>query len=406
MMSVGEMAERSLADRSGGHAVEKLREVVVVISGVEMYGIRNVLVTQWRHARHGGFRFSYLAAEDGECARALRAAGATVEVGGGRLALGHPGHPLLLPLFWLARLRDIYRAYAGIRRFLQEMPCEILYTHSSYSLAVSWLAARGLDRRLVCHLHHNLNTRRLAGLQRILVSLALAALADRLVAISDFVATSLWGPARRKVCRIDNGIDVRSIMTQVRGVAKDPRRIVLVGRLVAWKKQQVAIRALRLLHERGLDCQLELIGGPAIQAAPHYRDLCELVGTLGLGEHVRFAGVITPPYRRVAAAAICVSCSTREPFGLVVIEAAACGTAVVAADAGAMPELIEHRRTGLLFRPDDPTSLADALECLLRDSALRISLAEAARRQVVERYAIEGHLHTLRRCFDAVLVRS
>jgi glycosyltransferase involved in cell wall biosynthesis len=405
MVGVGETAERSTAGRSVGHAVEKLREVVVVISGVEMYGIRNVLLTQWRHARQGGLHLRYLAAEDGECARTLRAAGATVDIVGGRLA-PIPGHPLLLPLFWLARLRDVYRAYAGIRRFLQEMPCKILYAHSSYSLAVSWLAARGLDRRLVCHLHNNLNTRRLAGLQGILVSLALAALADRLVAISDFVATSLWGPARRKVCRIDNGIDVRSIMTQVRGVAKDPRRIVLVGRLVAWKKQQVAIRALRLLHERGLDCQLELIGGPVIQAAPHYQDLCELVGTLGLGEHVRFAGVITPPYRRVAAAAICVSCATREPFGLVVIEAAACGIAVVAADAGAMPELIEHRRTGLLFRPDDPTSLADALECLLRDSALRASLAEAARRQVVERYAIERHLHTLRRCFDAVLVRS
>lgn len=378
------------------------RRVITVIGGVEDFGLRTFLLTQFHHAERGGLCFSYLAVQDGACVAALRAAGAPVVVTGGDIALEHPGHPALLPLLWLARLPRLYRAYRGIRRLLQRDPADVVYTHSYYGLVICRLAARGLNRRVVGHLHSTLNRTRLAGLQRVLVSLVMAATADRLVAISDFVADSLWGPARRKVCRVDNGIDVRAVAAAVRGVVRHPRRIVVVGRLVAWKKQQVAIRAVKLLHERGLDCELEIIGGPVGPAAPRYRALRDLRDALGLTGQVRFAGVLSPPYRHMAAAAACVSCSTDEPFGLVVIEAAACGTVVVAAGAGAMQELIEDRESGLLFRPDDPVALADALERVLRDDALRTRLADAARKRALERYDIAGHLHALRRCLDAL----
>ena len=380
-----------------------MRQVAVVVAGVEDFGIRTLLLTQFRHAEQAGIRFRYLAVQEGECTRALRAAGAPVVVVGGQIALGHPGHPLLLPLFWLRRLPRLYRAYAGVRRHLQRQPAEILYTHAYDSLAIGRLAARGLGHRLVCHLHNALDRTRLLGLQRILASLVLAALADRLVAVSDFVAASLWGRARRKVRRVDNGIDGRAIQAAVQGVAKDARRIVIVGRLVSWKKQQIAVRAIQILRARGVDCELEIIGGPVDPAVHQYQTLRDLVGELGLADHVHFMGVLSPPYRRVASAVACVSCATREPFGLAVVEAMVCGTPVVAADAGAMAELIEDRTTGLLYRPDDPAALADALEDLLRDGALCAALSENARRRALSRYAVESHLRGLRACLDAAL---
>ena len=380
-----------------------MRQVIVVIAGVEDFGIRTLLLTQFRHAAQAGIRFRYLAVQEGECARALRAAGAPVVVVGGQIALGHPGHPLLLPLFWLRRLPRLYRACAGVRRHLQHEPAEIVYTHAYDSLAIGRLAARGLDRRHVCHLHNALDRTRLLGLQRILASLVLAALADRLVAVSDFVAASLWRPSRRKVCRVDNGIDARTITAAVQGVAKDARRIVIVGRLVNWKKQQVAIRAIQILRGRGLDCELEIIGGPLGPAVRHHQTLRDLASGLGLADHVHFLGVLSPPYRRVASAVACVSCATREPFGLAVVEAMVCGTPVVAADAGAMAELIEDRTSGLLYRPDDPAALADALERLLGDGALCAALTENARRRALSRYAVESHLRGLRACLDAAL---
>ena len=381
-------------------------QVVVIIAGDEDFGLRTFFLTQFRHADRVGIRFRYVAAQDGGCTKALRAAGASVVVGCGRLALGHPRHPLLLPLLWLRGLPALYHAYAGIRRCLQTTPGEILYTHAYDSLAIARLAARGLNGCLVCHLHNDLNRTRLLGIQRILVSLALAAMADRLVAVSDFVAASLWGPARRKVDRVDNGVDVRAITAALEGVTEEPRRVVMVGRLVERKRQQIAIRALQILRDRGVDCELEIIGGPVDPSARHYRTLRDLVAALGLADHVHFRGVLSPPWRRVASAAACVGCATREPFGLAVVEAMVCGTAVVAADAGAMAELIEDGTSGLLFRPDDPTALADALERLLRDPALRAALSASARRRALERYDVGRHLHALRDCLDAVLRRT
>lgn len=383
------------------------RQVAVVIAGIETYGIQSFLLTQLRHAAKSGLRFSYLAAQDGDCAEALRAAGAQVEVVGGQIQRSYPGHPLLVLLSWLWWWPDLYRTYSGVRRRLRTTRHDIVYTHSYYGLFIAGLAARGTGCRVVGQLHKNLDRTRLAGLQRILVSLALAVAADRLVAISDFVAAALWGPARRKARRIYNGVDIDGIAGMVRGTAKDPRRIAIVGRLVGWKKQDVAIQAIGILRDRGVDCTLEIIGGRSdTHPTPDHEPMLKrLTATLGLGDRVQFLGAVSPPYHRVAAAAALVNCSTSEPFGLVVVEAAACGTAVVAADAGATAELIEDGRTGLLFSADDPVSLANALERLLDDEALRTSLAEAARQRALALYGIAEHLQALRSCFDELLTQ-
>ena len=383
------------------------RQVAVVVTGIETYGIRTFLLTQLRHSAQSGMRFSYLAAEDGDCAEALRTAGAAVEVANGKIQVPYPGHPLLVPVAWLWQGPGFYRAYRGIKHSLRRTRYDIVYAHSFYGLIVARLAALGTGCRVVVHLHNILNERRLAGLQRVLMSLALAAAADRLVAISDFVAASLWGPARRKVERIDNGIDIGAVAEMAREVAEEPRLITVIGRLVEWKKQHLAIRAVDILRARGVDCRLEVIGARGHTDAPDYeRTIRALVTTLGIADRVHFAGAVSPPYRRLAAAAVCVGCSTREPFGLVVVEAAACGTAVAAAAAGAMTELIEDGKTGLLFNADDPASLADVLQRLLDDVALRASLVEAARQRALERYGIVTHLNALRACFDGVLSRA
>lgn len=383
-----------------------VRQVAVVVAGIETYGIQSFLLTQLRHSARSGLRFSYLAAQDGDCAKALRAAGASVEVVGGKIQWSYPGHPLLVPLFWLWWWPDLYRTYGGIRRSLRAARHDIVYAHSYYGLVIAGLAARGTGCRMVGHLHGSLNRAPLAGLQRILVSLTLAVAADRLVAISDFVAASLWGPARRKVSRIYNGVDIHGIAEMVRGTAKDSRRIAIVGRLVNWKKQQLVIQAVDIMRERGVDCVLEIIGGRGHTDPPdHERMLKRLTKTLGIGDRVHFLGAVSPPYHRIAAATVLVSCSIREPFGLVVVEAAACGTAVVAADEGATAELIEDGKTGLLFSSDDPLSLADALQRLLDSEALRTSLAKAARQRALALYGIAEHLQALRLCFDELLTQ-
>jgi glycosyltransferase involved in cell wall biosynthesis len=75
-----------------------------------------------------------------------------------------------------------------------------------------------------------------------------------------------------------------------------------------------------------------------------------------------------------------------EPFGRTIVEAMACGRAVVVARAGGAEELFEDGRSGLGFRPGDAADLARALLTLARDEALRADLARAGRENAVARF--------------------
>ena len=85
----------------------------------------------------------------------------------------------------------------------------------------------------------------------------------------------------------------------------------------------------------------------------------------------------------------CVPTEYEEPKGLYVLEAMAAGVPVIAPRHGAFPEIISADVTGLLVSPCDPVAIADALEKLLSDSALRSSLRQAGRHEVASNRTID-----------------
>jgi glycosyltransferase involved in cell wall biosynthesis len=78
-----------------------------------------------------------------------------------------------------------------------------------------------------------------------------------------------------------------------------------------------------------------------------------------------------------------------EPFGLVAAEAGAFGRPVIAAQSGALPEIVVHGRTGLLVPPDDPQALAAAITRIVSDGTLRSTMGVEARRRVEDFFSIE-----------------
>jgi D-inositol-3-phosphate glycosyltransferase len=105
---------------------------------------------------------------------------------------------------------------------------------------------------------------------------------------------------------------------------------------------------------------------------------------LGLGDRVLFPGAVPqrelPPYYRAADALVVTS--RYESFGLVAVEALACGTPVVAARVGGLPAILRHGENGLLVRWRSPEAFAEQLDTLLADDLLRARLARAARPSV------------------------
>jgi len=98
-----------------------------------------------------------------------------------------------------------------------------------------------------------------------------------------------------------------------------------------------------------------------------------------------------------SGAAVSVTPSVYEPFGIVVVEAMACGSPVVASRVGGIPEIVQDGRSGLLVPPKDPTTLADAVNRVLADGALASRLAANGRRRVERGFTWEA---AARRTFE------
>ena len=160
--------------------------------------------------------------------------------------------------------------------------------------------------------------------------------------------------------------------------------LLFVGRIQPLKGADVAVRALAELRPRHPDALLVVVGGASgPDGHREERHLRDLVDELGLTGAVRFVApqphhLLSTYYR---AADVCVVPSRSESFGLVALEAAACGTPVVAAEVGGLATLIDHGRTGFLVEGRDPADFAAyAAEVLDRPDTAR-DLAEAAVRR-------------------------
>ena len=160
--------------------------------------------------------------------------------------------------------------------------------------------------------------------------------------------------------------------------------LLFVGRIQPLKGADVAVRALAELRPRHPDALLVVVGGASgPDGHREERHLRDLVDELGLTGAVRFVApqphhLLSTYYR---SADVCVVPSRSESFGLVALEAAACGTPVVAAEVGGLATLIDHGRTGFLVEGRDPADFAAyAAEVLDRPDTAH-DLAEAAVRR-------------------------
>jgi len=179
------------------------------------------------------------------------------------------------------------------------------------------------------------------------------------------------------------GLDFADFPYQPTG--RPRQKILAVGALYKYKGYEYLLRAAFELTCRGIDYELELLGdGTEVHA------LKQLAKKLSISEKVRFTGWLRPKEVRVAMqqATIFVhpSYGIGDAVPTVIKECMALGTPVVASDMVGIPELLDEGRCGLLVQPGNPKALANAMETLLKNKALRLQFADAARRYAEKRF--------------------
>ncbi|MEC4803312.1 MAG: glycosyltransferase family 1 protein [Jaaginema sp. PMC 1079.18] len=192
------------------------------------------------------------------------------------------------------------------------------------------------------------------------------------------------------------------------GIAPDAKMVFYIGRFDPRKGIETAVRAIARSRFRNDDKLCLMIGGgsrPGHSDGNERDRIAGIVTELNLDAIASFPGRISdedlPLY--YAAADISVVPSHYEPFGLVAIEAMACGTPVVASDVGGLQYTVVSEKTGLLAPAKDTEAFAQAIDRILADPQWRSQLGVNARQRVAQKFSWYGVANQLSHLYDRVL---
>ena len=263
-------------------------------------------------------------------------------------------------------LLGLFTAITGIAAVFKSLNPDIVHGHMVASALFAASLKPFFKFKLVTTVHNEFQK-----------SATLMNVGDRVIAVSDAVRNSM----------IKRGISSKKIRTVLNGTIGSPRftgdvkvqalchpAITFVGGLHPRKGVDDLIRAHAIVVKEVPSAHLYIVGsGPFEQ---EYRALARLL----VPENITFCGHIDDPRSYLLASEIFTLPSHAEPAGLVISEARECGCAIVVADVGGIPEMIEKGKAGILIPPQRPDLLAIELLGLLNDP---LKLAEMRQRSQI-----------------------
>jgi D-inositol-3-phosphate glycosyltransferase len=295
-----------------------------------------------------------------------------------------------------------------------------IHAHYWISGAVGHQLKHQLDLPLVTTFHTLGLTKATAGvaddpLERAHVERQVVACSDHVTASTADERSELvvdYGADPERVEVIPPGVDHhvftpgdRAAARRRLGLPRERPLLLFVGRIQPLKGGDLALRCLAELPEH---VTLAIVGGPSGVDGPAELDrLCALAGNLDVTERVRW--IRPQPHEALAdwyrAADVCLVPSRSESFGLVALEAAACGTPVVAANVGGLRSIVEHGETGFLVDVRAASAFAGPVGELLADPVLARDVgANAATRSL--RYTWSMTAARLRRAYADLRARE
>jgi glycosyltransferase involved in cell wall biosynthesis len=187
---------------------------------------------------------------------------------------------------------------------------------------------------------------------------------------------------------LQNAIDTHLFSpSTIRG--KDELNITTIGSLVDKKGHDLAIETVAELKNSGIDVVLNILG-----EGPNRTKLEGLIEKFELSDRIFLKGNVDDPENFLQNSSLYLHTASYEPFGLVLLEAMACGLPVVCTDGGGNRDLIEDGINGFMVNERDPKRLADKIELLLADSAIRQQMGKNAH-SFAQQFNIETYVDRL-----------
>ena len=309
---------------------------------------------------------------------------------------------------------------AGVRAWLDSNPVDVLHANYWLSGVAGHRLKHELDLPLVTTFHTLARVKADTGdpepQRRIDAEAEVVACSDVITANSVTEMQQLAGLYGADPSRIDvvaPGVDralfsvgSRSGARAALGLGDEPV-LLFVGRIQPLKGLDVAVETLAGLSSRHRGARLLVVGGASGPEGERELDRFDAaVRRHGLGSRVH--RVAPQPHHLLStyyrAADVCLVPSRSESFGLVALEAAACGVPVVAADVGGLRTLVDHGRSGLRIPERDPARYTEAVLAILEDPDLAESMARRGA-EMAGQYSWTATAARLRRIFEGLAAR-
>ena len=280
-------------------------------------------------------------------------------------------------------------------RFRQSQGLDYDLVHSHYWMS-GWVGAReahrwGVPHAMTFHTLMEIKARSRTGEgdspHRSQVERELIATADLITASSPHEKSAmvrLYQAQEQKIKLLSCGVDLSLFKpldmeeSRKRLGLNGEKVILFVGRIEPIKGLDLLLRTVAEMEETHMKA---LIVGGSAEQEPEAQRIMDLAQSLGIEESLEFVGLVDqselPVYYN--AADVCVVPSYYESFGLVALEALACGTPVVASRVGGLSGVVDHGRTGYLVSGRCPEPYADSVEMIFSNKALQKSMGRAAR---------------------------
>ncbi|MBE7457081.1 MAG: glycosyltransferase family 4 protein [Phycisphaerae bacterium] len=299
----------------------------------------------------------------------------------------------------LGKLRRHGLQTRTLRKRIRREGINVLHMHtcsgaSFWRSAADMTTARGSGCATVLHVHGAMFDQFVTGSGRTarrLVRLVLER-ADAVIALGEHWARAIRACAPRANIRvIPNAVEIPP-MSEVGKTGREAGaacRFLLLAKLDAWKGVADLIEAAVILERSGAPFELVLAGPGG--SAGSVKAVGAMITARGLSTRVRCVGPLCGAARTEALrhADVLVQPSHHEGMPMSVLEAMSFGKAVVASQVGALPEVVEEGRTGLLVPPQDPAALARAMLRLVHAPELRHRLGDAGRRVIGDRFSLD-----------------
>ncbi|MBI3949806.1 MAG: glycosyltransferase family 4 protein [Acidobacteria bacterium] len=341
--------------------------------------------------------------KEGPLAERLRAAGVEVRLVNAfepLLGLGRYSRPIDYARA-VPALFHLIRGVLRIKRMIEDERIAVVHAHGIKMHFLVCALAVWVNARIIWHLHDFISRRKFYRL-----FLLLADVCPSLIIVnSRAVAADL--EAVRNVVVVHNGVDVGRFSPSEMENRKDGCfHIGIIGILAPWKGHEVFLQAARRVSQQMSRVRFWIVGDEIYDTDGHQgyrRQLEQWVSAQGFQDQIQFTGFRPDVARVMSALDVVVHASTEpEPFGRILIEAMACGKPVIAANAGGVPEIVQHGINGFLTTPGDADQLAEAIFQLLNDESARRRLGAAGRQRVEQHFSLMQQVGQIETIYESL----